>query len=160
MTIIYWLFLFLFLFSLSLSFSHTHTHTHPLSLTNKHSLSISLSLFLFSGLRGAVSLALSISVLSHIDERGDDVSTAHSALYDPPDDRITFPRTQVRQVVFLICGVVALTILLNGTLSRSFFVFLYAKVDEKTTEADTVILHYVRKRIWMRTEDGKLRIES
>ena len=100
----------------------------------------------FAGLRGAVSLALCIVILGH----GEDENNSKN-----DSGQILFPKYQIRQVVFLVSGVVGLTILVNGALSRYFFVFLYAKVDEKTNEADSVILHYVRKRIWMRTEDGK-----
>lgn len=102
----------------------------------------------FAGLRGAVSLALCIVILSHSDA---DITNGEII-----GDQILFPKIQIRQVVFFVCGVVALTILINGSLSRFFFEYLYSKIDEKTTEADSVILHYVRKRIWMRTEDGKI----
>ena len=59
------------------------------------------------------------------------------------------------QVIFIICAVVALTILINGTLSRSFYTLMYRKINSQTTEADSVILHYVRKRIWQKAEIGK-----
>ena len=59
------------------------------------------------------------------------------------------------QVIFIICAVVALTILINGTLSRSFYTIMYRKINSQTTEADSVILHYVRKRIWQKAEIGK-----
>jgi hypothetical protein len=52
--------------------------------------------------------------------------------------------------------VVALTILINGSLSRSFYSFLYRKVHLQTAEADAVILHYVRKRIWQKAEIGEI----
>lgn len=100
----------------------------------------------FAGLRGAISLALVIVIQGNIN------STSG------PDTLIvgiSFPKDQVRQVVFIICGVVALTILINGTFSKAFYVFLYTKVDAKTVEADSVMLHYVRKRIWQRAEDGE-----
>jgi hypothetical protein len=52
--------------------------------------------------------------------------------------------------------VVALTILINGSLSRSFYSFLYRKIHLQTAEADAVILHYVRKRIWQKAEIGNI----
>ena len=59
------------------------------------------------------------------------------------------------QVIFIICAVVALTILINGTFSRSFYTEMYRKINSQTAEADSVILHYVRKRIWQKAEIGK-----
>ena len=32
---------------------------------------------------------------------------------------------------------------------------MYRKINSQTTEADSVILHYVRKRIWQKAEIGK-----
>ena len=61
----------------------------------------------------------------------------------------------VIQVIFIICAVVALTILINGSFSRSFYTVMYSKINSQTAEADSVILHYVRKRIWQKAEIGE-----
>lgn len=60
----------------------------------------------------------------------------------------------IKQVIFVICAVVALTILINGSFSRSFYTVMYRKINSQTAEADSVILHYVRKRIWQKAEIG------
>ena len=101
----------------------------------------------FAGLRGAVSLALCIVIQTHIEDDEDNLSSS--------DRIITFPKDEIRQVIFILSGVVGLTILINGTLSRLFYTVLYNKVDRKTIDADLVILHYVRKRIWQKAEIGE-----
>ena len=70
-------------------------------------------------------------------------------------DYFLLPTLPLSQVIFIISGVVALTILINGTLSRSCYSFLYYHVDRKTAQADEIILHYVRKRIWQKAEIGE-----
>lgn len=101
----------------------------------------------FAGLRGAVSLVLCIVLQKRVDSSdGEDVYMGgHS-----------YPKSHLRHLVFVVSGVVTLTILINGTLARAFYLFLYTKVDEKSAQADEVILHYVRKRIWRRTEEGEM----
>ena len=69
------------------------------------------------------------------------------------------PSPLLSQVIFIICAVVALTILVNGSLSRSFYSFLYRKIHLQTAEADAVILHYVRKRIWQKAEIGNIYVQ-
>lgn len=101
----------------------------------------------FAGLRGAVSLVLCIVLQKRVDsDFGDYVELGG----------VAYPKSHLRHLVFIISGVVTLTILVNGTLARTFYLYLYTKVDEKSTEADSVILHYVRKRIWRRTEEGEI----
>lgn len=100
----------------------------------------------FAGLRGAVSLVLCIVLQKRVDsDYGDFVDLGG----------VAYPKSDIRHLVFIISGVVTLTILINGTLARAFYLYLYTKVDEKSTEADKVILHYVQKRIWRRTEEGE-----
>ena len=101
----------------------------------------------FAGLRGAVSLSLCIVIQTHIDS-DDNITYSHE------NESIIFPKNEIRQVIFILSGVVALTILINGALSRSYYSFLYTKADRKTAQADLVILHYVRKRIWQKAEIG------
>jgi NhaP-type Na+/H+ or K+/H+ antiporter len=101
----------------------------------------------FAGLRGAVSLVLCIVLQKRVDsDYGEYVELGG----------VQYPKSHIRHLVFIISGVVTLTILVNGTLARAFYLYLYTKVDEKSTEADKVILHYVRKRIWRRTEEGEI----
>ena len=88
-----------------------------------------------AGLRGAVSLALTLIIHGRIE-------------VSPSDSHdVTFPSENIDTSVFVISGVVALTIVINGTLSTPFYEYLYKDRMTSNKSADSIIFHYVQKRI-------------
>lgn len=87
----------------------------------------------FSGLRGAISLSLVVILESH--------TTSNT---DP--SILTFPPQDVHRAMFIICGVVTLTIVVNGTLARKVLIWL--KITHESSSIDEqIIVHYLQKRI-------------
>lgn len=91
----------------------------------------------FAGVRGAVGLAMVLVLEEHV------VSNASS---EAMLDKIVFPDTDVESCVFIICGIITLTILINGTLAGEILLLLGVTTREIPYEEE-IILHYVKKRL-------------
>lgn len=87
----------------------------------------------FGGLRGAISLALVLVLQQHTDEMAG-------------PDEASFPVGDVRRAMFILCGVVTLTIAVNGTLAGWVLVLLGITHSSASTD-EQIIFHYVQKRI-------------
>jgi hypothetical protein len=97
----------------------------------------------FGGLRGAISLALVLIIEKHLDDYvapGD--ASSHARYFSGEDGR---------HAMFIICGTVALTVILNGSFAGTFFTWLYNSRLENTV--DEIIFHYVEKRIRRRARE-------
>jgi NhaP-type Na+/H+ or K+/H+ antiporter len=91
----------------------------------------------FAGVRGAVGLAMVLVLEQHV------VSNASS---ETMLNKIVFPDTDIESCVFIICGIITLTILINGTLAGEILLLLGVTSREISKE-DEIILHYVKKRL-------------
>jgi NhaP-type Na+/H+ or K+/H+ antiporter len=97
----------------------------------------------FGGLRGAISLALVLIIEEHLDTMATD---------DVNDHNRYFPAEDGYRAMFIICGVVFLTIVFNGTFAGAFFTWLYgSRLD--SSSVDDIIFHYVEKRIRRKARD-------
>jgi len=97
----------------------------------------------FGGLRGAISLALVLIIEKHLDDFVTSGEVSDHARYFNGDDG--------RHAMFIICGVVALTIIINGVFAGNFFTWLYNSRLDNTV--DEIIFHYVEKRIRRRARE-------
>jgi NhaP-type Na+/H+ or K+/H+ antiporter len=97
----------------------------------------------FGGLRGAISLALVLIIEEHLDTVATDDVNNHNRY---------FPAEDGYRAMFIICGVVFLTIVFNGTFAGAFFTWLYgSRLD--SSSVDEIIFHYVEKRIRRKARD-------
>ena len=89
----------------------------------------------FAGLRGATSLALVLLLSLHSQER-------------PSSNLVAFPSADVEDAVFVTAWVVALTIIINGTLaSRVFRCLGLVETDSQGKHRDSALVSYVSSRL-------------
>lgn len=88
----------------------------------------------FSGIRGAISLALVLELSDHAEGYSDD------------NNDFLFPARHVHTAMFVICGSVTLSVAINGSLSDMALKRLGITRSTMTLD-DQIILHYVIKRI-------------
>ena len=98
----------------------------------------------YGGLRGAISLALVLIIEKHL--------APADAHIDDHDTTRYFDAQDGERAMFVICGVVAMTIIVNGSTAGNFFSWLYgSRVSD--LECDEIIFHYVEKRIRRRARE-------
>jgi hypothetical protein len=71
----------------------------------------------------------------------------------PSDDEILFSEVEIQQVTLLVCGAVAMTIVINGMFAKPLFNFLYRKKIGQEEGAEAAIFHYVQKRLKKKAAD-------
>jgi NhaP-type Na+/H+ or K+/H+ antiporter len=92
----------------------------------------------FSGLRGAMSLTLALLLGLH-----SDMASSYSSI-----KLIAFPDTDVEEAVFVICWVVALSIIVNGSLASRVFRWLgLVAPDAHDKHRNSVLVSYVSTRL-------------
>ena len=94
----------------------------------------------FAGLRGAVSLTLTLSLLKRIN-----YSPNKQYLFENVSGA-KFEEDDVHRAVFIICGVVFLNIVVNGSLATRLIHRLRLSSLELTSD-EQMILHYIKKRL-------------
>ena len=110
----------------------------------------------WAGLRGAISLAILLTLQGHVEvPRVDDHGAAH---YDDGghtvhEKKIVFPPEDIKDCFVTISGAVTFTILINGITAKPLYNFLFADKIKREVGAEAVIFHYVLKRIQKKAND-------
>lgn len=90
----------------------------------------------FAGLRGAVSLSLALLLVRHVENDEDNY-----------DDLIRYPKDHIQKAIFIICGSVALTIFINGTLAKFVLRILRLIPSPSPLHHSSIMLTFVEARM-------------